>query len=437
MSALPTSLIVQDVQGAFWSRVGTPSSPPPAAPYSVLSGSTNALQLMPLPFRPEDLPTGTTLPDALAADQLVRLCLATNLTLCVQASAINNYLVVARYATPFTAWRTFAWQLLPLPSLSTLSASLLAAGGVPLSLRYAVAARAYLVGAPLAQGAAAALGEGGLATTRYGALQLRRGSLATLSIYFSPLAASGTPPSRIVTIMPTTPSHHLIEHPRLSGGACPPGQFQPNSTSTVCLPCRAGTFLNRNTSFPAACTLCPAGSASEPGAAACTLCAANSYAVGAGSAQCAPCPMGLESLPGATACSPSCGKHAACVNLGHHARDCDLRLHFRGATHPPPTSPHPTPHRRAVELRFMHLGADVRLVSVERALQHRQLARPAHRQYHLRRRSLGLDQLRLPHAATAALHLRCVPITAEDPTAPLFTSSQAELNRMRICNRDH
>eukprot|EP00618_Florenciella_parvula_P000659 CAMPEP_0119479772 /NCGR_PEP_ID=MMETSP1344-20130328/8887_1 /TAXON_ID=236787 /ORGANISM="Florenciella parvula, Strain CCMP2471" /LENGTH=952 /DNA_ID=CAMNT_0007514031 /DNA_START=117 /DNA_END=2972 /DNA_ORIENTATION=+ len=85
--------------------------------------------------------------------------------------------------------------------------------------------------------------------------------------------------------------------------ACPAGSHQPTATSVYCAPCDAGKSSN-GTAGAAACTTCPAGTASSTGSATCTPCAPGYHQPAQGSDTCIPCAAGYFTGAGATECQP-------------------------------------------------------------------------------------------------------------------------------------
>ena len=83
---------------------------------------------------------------------------------------------------------------------------------------------------------------------------------------------------------------------------CPAGFHQPAAASVFCVPCDAGTSSD-GTLGAAACTRCPAGTASSTGSATCTPCSVGEYQPANKSDTCKACTAGkFQDATGATSC---------------------------------------------------------------------------------------------------------------------------------------
>ena len=101
---------------------------------------------------------------------------------------------------------------------------------------------------------------------------------------------------------------------------CPAGFYQKSVASVFCVPCDAGTSSN-GTLGAAACTRCPAGTASSTGSATCTPCPAGEYQPSNNSDTCMACTAGkFQDVIGAMTCK-ECPSGREQPNLG--ADTCD------------------------------------------------------------------------------------------------------------------
>jgi hypothetical protein len=117
---------------------------------------------------------------------------------------------------------------------------------------------------------------------------------------FSPYKFDGS--SNLVLPQPQCPPG--AEWDALSCEGCPIGYFS-NTTGLVCDPCPAGSYIN--SIGATTCTLCKAGSSSQPGKNSCSPCPAGTFAGADGSPECYPCPVGYyQSSTGSSYCL-TCG----------------------------------------------------------------------------------------------------------------------------------
>ena len=107
---------------------------------------------------------------------------------------------------------------------------------------------------------------------------------------------------------------------------CPAGFHQPAAASVFCVPCDAGTSSNGITGA-AACTRCPAGTASSTGSATCTPCSAGEYQPSNNSDTCMACTAGkFQDVIGAMTCK-ECPSGREQPNLGADKCDeCQVQL---------------------------------------------------------------------------------------------------------------
>ena len=122
-------------------------------------------------------------------------------------------------------------------------------------------------------------------------------------------------------------SHHSQYIPSVS--QCPAGFHQPAAASVFCIPCDAGTSSN-GTLGAAACTSCPAGTASSTGSATCTPCSAGEYQPSNNSDTCMTCTAGkFQDAIGAMTCK-ECSSGREQPNLGADTcNECQVPIILR------------------------------------------------------------------------------------------------------------